>query len=644
VTSELTARLVKDHQAAEPPASSIPLIPLRSRRYGPLVIRRRWRLFGCWAVVFGASWLLAAHSSSPRIAAFAIGLMFPGAGFLYDGSLSGAALAVIALLVFFPGSFVNWFSSGQTSAPLVAWLGGAALSAWFIGANPSSTVALVTPFASIGVLFSWAVINRVTFRAATRQAAAHNAELAQIQPLLRDLPNPQAEPELTPGQLAVARSFYDKALQPLNQWDGFTFAVDQWQTHATRYQLYAASWKLSAIDYLHTPAFLGYSQLAQKNLILKNLDRRIWEFWFWENLWGNFEFNPDPVRRDNIMVTGFMSHFMGLYETMTGDRYFDQPGAMTYRWNDKKIYKYDQTSITAALLRNYKRYDLNCYPCEPGLVYSMCNVWGFTGLKMHDRLRGTNNWEAIRERAERSFEDELLLPDGRICALLFTKAGLQAPTISSLLGESATMQPMLGIWPNKAERVWQVMKRQFLEILPDGSVNIKLKSFGWDTLYMTNFSITAQNRMIPCASILMSAILIGDTEIADALSKYVDSKYGPAATMAIKLGLRKGLWYDIVERGKPESWRTGPALADVPYPDVLVARAVTDGQALTFVLRPGGKKRATAAHLGLSRLVPDRRYTVTGAVEREVVGDATGRASIVVNVGDRLEVRVAPKA
>ena len=49
------------------------------------------------------------------------------------------------------------------------------------------------------------------------------------------------------------------------------------------------------------------------------------------------------------------------------------------------------------------------------------------------------------------------------------------------------------------------------------------------------------------------------------------------------------------------------------YPDVLVTRAVTDGQALDLVLRPGnGGGRTT---LGIERLQPQRDYEVTGGVE-----------------------------
>jgi len=90
----------------------------------------------------------------------------------------------------------------------------------------------------------------------------------------------------------------------------------------------------------------------------------------------------------------------------------------------------------------------------------------------------------------------------------------------------------------------------------------------------------------------------------------------------------------------PTHWRTGPVLAEVAYPEVLVAKAVTDGQDLSLVLRPGaGPIRTT---LRVERLVPRRTYQVTGAREALIVASDTGTAVVSVDLGDRLEVRLTP--
>ncbi|WP_224387691.1 hypothetical protein [Pseudonocardia sp. ICBG1293] len=107
-----------------------------------------------------------------------------------------------------------------------------------------------------------------------------------------------------------------------------------------------------------------------------------------------------------------------------------------------------------------------------------------------------------------------------------------------------------------------------------------------------------------------------------------------------RFGRRHALRDLLGHGGVPQGWRTGPRLADVAYPDVLVARAVTDGRALDLVLRPGAGPVRTV--LAVDRLVPGAVHRVTGARTDEVVADGDGRALVEVDLGDRLEVRLYP--
>src|SRR6201993_4634702 len=87
---------------------------------------------------------------------------------------------------------------------------------------------------------------------------------------------------------------------------------------------------------------------------------------------------------------------------------------------------------------------------------------------------------------------------------------------------------------------------------------------------------------------------------------------------------RANAHYDRVKHGIPDAWARGPILDEADYPQVLVARAVTDGDALDLVLRPGecgGRRR-----LGLARLRPGATYTVRGGVENRIVAGADGTA------------------
>ena len=76
------------------------------------------------------------------------------------------------------------------------------------------------------------------------------------------------------------------------------------------------SWNLAFGQYTQLPAFHGYLNQAQENLIRKHIDRKTWNYWQWESLWGNFEYEKNPIRTDNIMLSGFLGVSLGLFETV----------------------------------------------------------------------------------------------------------------------------------------------------------------------------------------------------------------------------------------------------------------------------------------------------------------------------------------
>ena len=90
----------------------------------------------------------------------------------------------------------------------------------------------------------------------------------------------------------------------------------------------------------------------------------------------------------------------------------------------------------------------------------------------------------------------------------------------------------------------------------------------------------------------------------------------------------------------PAEWKTGPILTQAAYPEVLVARAVTDGRALDLVLRSGNGGGRTV--LEVERLAPGQDYVVNGGVEQSVTADEHGRARLHVDLDGRLAVLVRP--
>jgi hypothetical protein len=103
--------------------------------------------------------------------------------------------------------------------------------------------------------------------------------------------------------------------------------------------------------------------------------------------------------------------------------------------------------------------------------------------------------------------------------------------------------------------------------------------------------------------------------------------------------IRRDDWRNAVLRGPPEGVFRGPVLDRASYPDVLVARAWSDGEDLSLVLYAGGPSAEQV--LGIDRLAPGRTYRLepTGAT---FVADRSGRADVPVSLHDRTELRLVP--
>ena len=544
------------------------------------------------------------------------------------------------VLVGFPILVFLWWATGNIIAPIVWWFGSAALAAVYVGNGPVwEWTSLAVPVA-VALTHVWNFDRiRRGHKLAFARGGEHNKFLATARPLLSAAPAEPEISELTPAQLGTFTMEMTRALQPLDKWDGFQ-VTQQFQMGATRYQLSSASWALAEAQYGYMPAFHGCLDEAQANLILKNTEPLNWTYWFWENLWGNFVWNPDPMVRDNVMLSGFMGTSIGLFEIASGDKRFNAPGSISFKWKNGKSYDYNYATICDAIVRNYGRYDLAWMPCEPNWVYSMCNLLGHTALKAHDLSHGTQYFNSLRDRFEASMEDEFLLPDGRLRVCTSSRFGFSVPSLDSMLGETSGIRTLVGLSPDKAERLWQVIRRDFIRLDPEGKINPKLLEFGWDKRHPMDY--TPLPDLFPLGSMLFAAVEMGDTEVIEATTRYVDAKYGEGIAGGMVMA-RKGQWRDMLHAGRPAAWDEGPILADAPFPDVLVARAAATGEALDLVIYPGpGGSKPTV--LRLARLRPGARYTVDTDGGEEHVAAQDGTLSFTVNPQGRTPIHIAPAA
>ena len=86
----------------------IPLSPARTRRNGPLTRRRLVRFYGALGLIYLAALAPVLLGMSAQWQAFALGIMFPGGGFLYAGGIVGVIGAVLSVAAFAVIMFIWW--------------------------------------------------------------------------------------------------------------------------------------------------------------------------------------------------------------------------------------------------------------------------------------------------------------------------------------------------------------------------------------------------------------------------------------------------------------------------------------------------------------------------------------------------------
>lgn len=513
------------------------------------------------------------------------------------------------------------------------------------------------PYAAGGLVLVCAVLATArNIRKHARQLVLREKREAYLPTALAKLqatasPRPDiAARELSPRDLAHMRFFIDRGLQPIDSFNGFTI-IDQFQPAALRYSLNFMQYALAIQQCQYTPSFHGYLSKAQRNLIAKFQDKRVWGYWIWEKLLGHFSLHFDPIGRDNIMLGGFLNLNINLYQANTGDRCYDQPGAFQFRLNVRKTYQHSAHTINAAAVHNFKASVLALYPCEPCLAYTYCNLLGLAGVPAYDRAHGQKHFTDIRNHFRKHLDEDACYPDFTFATGICNLTGTEVRLTEGVYTEMAYAWLANAHFPDVAQRSWAIVRTESLSLQQDGRIKIQTKGAA-DNLDLgayrksptTLLAITAIGAREMGDDAMAEAAMaeldrVGNPTLEDGILRYEVSSY-TQSHIAIARLLRRDDWRSTILNGPPASCLTGPLLTEASYPDVLVARAFSDGDDLQLVLYPGGTQRRQM--LGLERLRPDTRYRVEGAVTEQIIADASGRANLSVDLEGRTPVNVLP--
>jgi Linalool dehydratase/isomerase len=632
------------------PAPAFCLLPDRRFPCGPVTARRIARLCLIYLGLCAIGVAIAEQATSAAWKVFGLGLMLPGGGFLAHGDAHGPHLAVFLVIAgIFVASLLLWFATGNALAPPAVWLLAAIAAALMphdaLQPDAIRLVALVIA-AAAGAALLVALLKWIR-GAAQRRAGNRHLQTTGSETLNGFRGDSGSAKEFSPQDLKLMRFLLDRALQPLERFDGFEW-LDQFQTAAVRYHLNFIGYALALAQATRLPALGGYLDEAQRRLIAKQTDRRIWRYWLLENLWGNLRADPDPVARENIMFTGFCATQIAMYQAASGCRDFDRPGSFSLRHPAGRSFDYDFGALIAALDRERKRSAFGLIACEPNWIYPLCNTIGAAAIKAHDRMSGNDRWSAQEAPFRRQLEREFIDLAGRFVPCRSVYSGFALPMIGGAQPQAMPSFFLNATMPDLAMRQWLLLRRALLQA---GKPALARRSF-WpvDT---GNYRFS---RASAYAGTAMAAVELGDRDVARlclaALEQecpavdHEDAFYRPNASVwahAVELCARAGAkngFRRLIEQ--PHDRAGQPVISEAPYPDVLFASAQHGQGALSAVLYPGaGSGRFRVRVRGLT---PDGVYACDGTEQPRIRADNSGEAMVKVAMIGRTEIRIRPAA
>ncbi|CAK7231282.1 hypothetical protein SBRCBS47491_007878 [Sporothrix bragantina] len=607
--------------------------------------------FGLWCF-----WNL----ESVALRASALGLLFPGAGLLAVGTIPALA-AMIVTLVGIPVTLFVWFAMGGVLFPLLLWIGAAGLAGVLArGLDAASGLwdwAGTFWAAACVIMVTWAVwkSSAINARGRSVQQQRNTWLPAKVGSMLEtaDVAPAPGDRELDLDTLRFVQHMIERGL---TKHDDLSYhdVIDQFQTGAVRYQLYGVVDCLGLYLTHYTPGFHGYAAEACRNSIEKSLHKRIMSYWKWERLTGKFTTDYDPINYDNIMVTGYLAVAIGLYASATGDRRYEEKGALNFHIADGVHFKRSFGDLADAMYDNMATNDYCLYPCEPNWTYSLCNLIGMAGLIISSRLLGNDYAEKIKPRFERALEDEMTEPDGRILPIRSELTGLTIPGLSGTLSDCINAMNLTAYLPHIGARVWAIIRNEHITY-DNAEKRLDVQDLrGADKMDPGNYrgGVGALRAFVAgCAA------EFGDEQVRRDALHQLDTEYFPveetasgarynkglsATTQVVALMARMGRYQDLANatlHGPDPVAMTGPLLADCAFPQVLVAKAYShDGVGLDLVLYNG--KAAGPQDLTFERLQPNAQYSLGNG--DAFVADANGRATVSVHLDGRTALDIQP--
>lgn len=627
---------------AMPPMSGAALyLPgVRDRLYGPLTRARirRTQLLHLGLCFLG--FLPYFFGLNAQLQVLGFGLWFPGAGFIAVGGW--AMLLAPLFFLLYCVAVLLWFGIGMAAAPIAIWVGSSLLAGIMTSTAPTLYAVIVIPVLTGGFLIAMAVWRSKHFAKGLTVRSRREALLKSGEQAAKAAATPApAVPDraLDETESKLSRYLFDRALQPIEDWNGFD-KIDQFQLSALRYQLNQLGWALSMLQRHRTPNFHGYLNIAQRNVITKYCQQVVWSYWPWENAWGNFSLDGDPAKKDNVMLTGYVTINALHYMLSTGETCYMDAGSMSFQRSGDREYTHSLPTLIDSIIDNYEgdyAQPYCLYPCEPNWIYPVCNLFALTALRQHDVLTGTTHFDRLQSKFRAQLTTEFIGVDGGILPLRSKLTGHAIPFPAQAAANVKILNPL---FPDLAETYWAIAREEDVVMgLETIELNMPRRPMDFGNYSLGPFFVFD--------SLLSAATEMGDQAIAQAVKaqalEYARDNVGVMSFDASNMANVSiiGSWLNI-----SNGWRDAalskadisqPILTNKNYPDVLVHHAFSAGEDLTLLLSPGTDQ--TVQTLTFARLRPGGRYRLN---DQTIMASPAGTAQAQVALSPRLGLHLVP--
>lgn len=597
---------------------------------GPVTRAKQQRLLKAYVLLWGIGAVISFIAPTQAMQTFGLGLILPGLGFLPNLLSHFDVVSILAFstgIAAFMASLTIWFATGNVILPCVTW-GALALLAMLFAAEP---IPPQVPLLPIAMFISIGLHRAVTARKAeTRRDTLNTSRSTYQSPAERLTPAPN---ELTDADLACLRLLLDRALQPVEEFNGFD-ALDQFQTAALRYQLNFTSYALSMVQATALPAFKGYMFEAQSNLNAKQENPTVWGYWKLENIWGNFDTNGDPFARDNIMYSGFLAAQL-LYQRKAVTYPIDDVDlTVTCKGKSGQTYKYTIHEIIEGLVAQYKRADFGLLPCEPNWVFPLCNAITATAIRAYDATYGTTYWADIAPDFSAHLEAEFIDSKGQFIPFRSSYTGFAPPAIGGAVMQSFPCLFFNAVLPDLAKRQWATMQvnrdgRDWKSVI--WPVDVGNYGFSRAAGYTATAAAAKEMGDMPTAEDLVTALEHDlPCRVMDGIAHRPNASIWAHANEMLSRVLQQDALKTLVTAPMRT---TTPYLKSAHYPDVLVAKAMWKDDILTCALVPSAAQITTP--LTFAGLTPKALYAIS---QTEGAADANGELSLTVHLTRRTTV------